>query len=146
MEMENSGCGAFSENIETYTTPCGTLVVGQIKGTNDLFMRKTYYQVSLPEPEASNIGTCEKKTISLNLPYAANELKYLEGTLREKYIELFKNNCRNENIRSALEPFIKGIIDTSKYDRHSSYDSSSDEDEEDDYYRGNIDDYFNKFD
>ena len=54
--MEN--IGGATENIEYATHG---MIDGQIKGTNDLFMRKTYYQVSSPDQEGNNVGTCEKK-------------------------------------------------------------------------------------
>jgi hypothetical protein len=124
-------------DMVTYTKNTLHLDVGKIKDTpNTLFVQK-YNMVIGEDNIQTNMGTLEKKVINqIQLDYTGNKLENYGDNPYDQYMGLLKQQWESPFLQRSLKEYI-GEFMPAKRDRFDSFSSDS----EDDYYRGNMNDF-----
>ena len=128
-------------DVEIYTKGTANLLIGKIVDQpHSLYLEKYNMVIGEEDAENSNMGTLEKKILGkVALDYTGNKLDQYGTTVRVQYMNLLEQQWKSSFIRPNLEPFIKEFMPKCK-DRYD----YSDSDSEDDYYRGNIDEFLKR--
>jgi hypothetical protein len=131
------------EDSEIYTREKIYLLIGKIVDKpSTLYVEKYNMVVGEHDTENSNMGTLEKKVLgSIVLDYTGNDLNKFGTSTRIQYMNLLEEQWKNSFIRLQLEPFIKEFMPKCKDWRGY---GDSDNESEDDYYRGNIDEFLKR--
>ena len=104
------------DDVEKYEKDGFTWIIGKVRGSKDLYATKFRYIKHHCEGD-SNMGEIElipSRVFQTRFPYAVDELKYIEGTTREKYLVLFKKNMEFMTLADAMINMFGGLITVPK--------------------------------
>ena len=92
------------DDVEKYEKDECTWIIGKVRGSKDLYATKFRY-IKHHYEGVDNMGAIEMiptREFQTRFPYAVNELKYIKGTPREKYLELFKKNMEHMTLADTM--------------------------------------------
>ena len=126
------------DDAEKYEKDGCTWIIGKVRNSKDLYATKFRY-IKHHYEGVDNMGAIEMiptREFQTRFPYAVNELKYIKGTPRDKYLELFKKNMEYMTLAETMINMFGGLITVPKRFRrrcschcgHSDSESESDDD------------------
>ena len=100
------------DDVEKYEKDEFTWIIGKVRNSKDLYATK-FRNIIHHYKGVSNMGEIElipSRVFQTRFPYAVNELKYIEGSTREKYLALFKKNMEFMTLADAMINMFGGLI------------------------------------
>ena len=100
------------DDVEKYEKDGFTWIIGKVRNSKDLYATK-FHNITHHYEGVSNIGEIEptlSRVFQTRFPYAVNELKYIEGSTREKYLALFKKNMHYVTLAGEMIYMFGGLI------------------------------------
>lgn len=104
------------DDVEKYEKDEFTWIIGKVRNSKDLYATK-FRNIIHHYKGVSNMGEIElipSRVFQTRFPYAVNELKYIEGSTREKYLALFKKNMEFMTLADAMINMFGGLITVPK--------------------------------